>query len=167
MPIFFILLFLYILAFFILFRFVIPHAGFKEERVPDEIPASMMGKINEITKQAGSSEEFLKLAFNYLGGRYRSERLNTVKKFNYLFKPLNEVWQMSGYVPCTVSSYLLKIFLIKSGFFKEADIRRRHVFVNFIWHQYLQVKVGGKWINIDVGEKQRGLPLGKHLKWFG
>jgi len=74
---------------------------------------------------------------------------------------------MKSYLPCTISSYILRIFLVKSGWFREADVRRRHVFVNFIIHQYLQVKINDKWLDVDVGEKQRGLSIGEHLKYFG
>lgn len=157
----------YLLAVFVLSRFVIPHAGFKEEIIPEQIPETMADKINEFKDRAESREEFLNLAYDYLGSRYCSERLNTILKFNYLFKRLDEIWLLEGYIPCTMSNYLLKIFLVKSGWFKEGDLRRRHVFVNFIIHQYLQVKLGDNWLNVDVGEKQRGLPLGRHLKYFG
>ena len=74
---------------------------------------------------------------------------------------------MSGYMPCPQTNYLLRIFLVKSGWFKDEDIKRKHIFVNFVPHQYLKVKIGDRWIDVDVGEKQRGLPLGRHLKYFG
>ncbi len=157
----------YILTVFVLSRFFIPYLGFTEEKIPERLPAGMQAKIDELKLKAGSAEEFLGLAYDYLGGRFRSERFNTFLKFGYLFKTVEQAWRMSGYLPCTVSNRLLKIFLVKSGRFKEADIRRRHVFANFIIHQYLQVKVGGEWLDVDVGEKQRGMPIGRHLKIFG
>ncbi|MFA6306702.1 MAG: hypothetical protein WCV70_03540 [Patescibacteria group bacterium] len=158
---------IYILLVFVLSRLVIPHLGFSEEKIPEQMPAEMRVKIEEYKAQSRTDEEFLRLAYDYLGSRYRSERFNTFLKFNYLFKSLDEAWRMGGYLPCTVNNYLLKIFLVSSGWFKEEDIRRRHVFVNFILHQYLQVKINDKWLDVDVGEKQRGLPIGKHLKYFG
>jgi len=157
----------YFFVVFILSRLVIPHFGFKETPLPEQIPASMAGKINEIKGQANSAQNFLNLAYDYLGSRYRSERLNTIFKLHYSFKPLEEIWQMQGYLPCTVSSFLLKIFLVRSGWFKETDIRRRHVFMNFVIHQYLQVKLGSKWLDVDVGEKYWGMSLGQHAEWFG
>lgn len=167
MTIFLYVVIAYVLVVFVLSRLVVPHLGFKEEKIEEPIPASLMDKINELKAKAKSHEDFLNLAYDYLGSRFRSERLNTFLKFNYLFKPLNQVWQMEGYLPCTIINYLLKIFLVKSGWFMENDLRRRHVFVNFVPHQYLQVKINGNWLDVDVGEKQRGLPLGKHLKYFG
>jgi len=29
------------------------------------------------------------------------------------------------------------------------------------------VKVDNKWLDVDVGEKYRGMLIGKHLKYFG
>ena len=157
----------YVFVVFVLSRFIIPHLGFNEEKIPDKIPEGMIDKINELKNKAENQEQFLNLAYYYLGSKYRSERLNTLLKFNYLFKATDQIWPMNGYIPCTINNYLLKIFLVKSGWFGEEDIRRQHVFVNFIPHQYLKVKVGDKWLDVDVGEKQRGLPIGKHLKYFG
>jgi hypothetical protein len=158
---------IYFFLVFILSRLIIPHLGFKEERLPDKLPDGMPNQIRWLTSRAGSAVEFLNLAYDYLGSRYRSERFNTILKFGYLFRSLDQVWQMSGYTPCTQNNFLLTLFLINSGYFKNSDIRRKHVFVNFFLHQYLQVKVNKQWLDVDVGEKQRGLPIGKHLQYFG
>lgn len=128
---------LYISLFFFFPRLIIPHLEFSEEKAPERLPEGMKEKINELKFIAKSAEEFLRLAYDYLGSRFRSERFNTFFKFFYLFKTVNEAWPKDGYLPCTVNNYLLKIFLVKSGWFKEADIKRRHAFVNFVIHQYL------------------------------
>jgi hypothetical protein len=167
MVIFLYILAVYVFVVFILSRLVIPHLGFKEEVISEPIPAEMMNKINQLKNQAENREQFLELTYDYLGSRFNSERLNTLLKFSYLFMPLDKIWRLEGYIPCTMNNYLLKIFLVRSGWFKEADIRRSHVFVNFVPHQYLQVNINDKWLDVDVGEKQRGLPIGRHLKYFG
>ncbi|MFH0856381.1 MAG: hypothetical protein V1860_00590 [bacterium] len=141
--------------------------GFKKSPLPDQLPDEILEKINELKNISVSPDDFLKRAYEFLGDKYRSERFNTILKFNYLFKPLQEIWDMHGYIPCTQSSFLMRIFLIRSGFFKEEDIKIKHTFVNFCIHQYLQAHVGDKWIDIDVGEKQKGMEIGKHLKNFG
>jgi hypothetical protein len=107
------------------------------------------------------------LAYEYIGNRYFTGRLETLFKFSYLFKDFSEIWRISGYAPCTQSNFLLRIFLVRSGLFNSEDIKRKHVFFNFILHQYLKIKIENKWLCVDVGEKQRGMPLGQHLKWFG
>ncbi len=167
MDIFLCLAVIYIFVIFILSRLVIPHLGFKDEKMPERIPQSMIDKINQLKSQSKSQEEFLKLSYDYLGSKFITGRFNTILKFNYLFKSIEQSWGIEGFMPCTISNYILKIFLIKSGWFKEKDIKRRHVFLNFILHQYLQVKVNDKWLDVDVGEKQRDMPIGKYLKLFG
>lgn len=167
MEIFIYLIAVYISVVFILSRLIIPHLGFKEDKLPDLIPESMAEKIIELKNKAENQEQFLNLAYDFLGFKYSTGRLNTIIKFNYLFKSLKEAWMTDGYAPCTISNYILKIFLVKSGWFKEEDIKRRQIFFNFILHQYLQVKINDKWLDVDVGEKQRGLPIGRHLKYFG
>jgi len=158
---------IYIIVVFGLSRFFIPHLGFSRDSLPEKIPEDMERIIDRLKSKTNSPKEFLKLAYEYLGSKYRSERFNTALNFHYLFKSLDEIWRMKGFMPCTQSSFLLRIFLIRGGFFREEDIKRKHEFVNFILHQYLQVKIGNKWIDVDVGEKQGGMPLGKHLKYFG
>lgn len=157
----------YFFIVFVFARFFIPHLGFGYDRLPERIPEDMQNKINELKDKADSSHEFLKLTYDYLGDRYYSERFNTLFKFWYLFKNLDKVWSMPGFIPCNQSNFLLRIFLVKSGFFKEDDIKKRHVFVNFVPHQYLKVKVNNSWIDVDVGERKKGMPVGKHLKFFG
>lgn len=161
------LVLIYFLTVFFLSRFVVPFLGFKERILPEKIPAGMADKINELKSEAGSPEEFLNLSFNYLGAKYRTGRLSTILKFNYLYKTIDEAWALSGFMPCTISNRIMKIFLTESGYFKEEEIKRRHVFLNFLIHQYLCVKVNGRWLNVDVGEKQRGLPFGGRMIWFG
>ena len=167
MPIFFTIVVLYFLLFFIIARFIIPGLGFWEGKIPDKISRGMQQKIAELKALSTSPSDFLNLTYDFLGGKYHAERLKTILKFNYLFMPLETIWLREGYLPCTQISYMTKIFLVKSGYFKEAEVRRKHTFVNFVLHQYLQVKIAGRWIDVDTGEKQRSLPIGKHLKFFG
>ncbi|MDD5291046.1 MAG: hypothetical protein PHZ04_02920 [Patescibacteria group bacterium] len=158
---------LYFILVFFLSRFIIPHLSFGPDSMPEKIPAEMEKVIEDLKNKVNSSREFLELAFNYLGTRYHSERLATVLKFHFMFKSLEDIWSRTGFIPCNQSNFLLRIFLVKSGWFKDEKIRRKHFFVNFVPHQYLQVKLENKWLDVDVGEKYRGMPIGRHLKYFG
>jgi hypothetical protein len=155
--------------FFVFFvsRFFIPHLSFGQAPIPEKIPEGMEEVIEEFKIKSHSPKEFLESAYGYLGTKYHSERLATVFKFHCLFKSLEDVWKTNGFIPCNQSNFLLRIFLVKSEFFREDDIRRRHVFVNFVPHQYLQIRFNNEWIDVDVGEKYRGMPIGEHLKYFG
>ncbi len=160
------ILIIYFMTVFVFIRFFIPHFTFEEDPLPEEIPSDMKNVIEGLSRKAESPKEFLELSYEYVGNKYHSQRLNVILKFNYLFKSLDEVWKMEGYMPCTQSSFVLRIFLVKSGFFKDSEVKRKHIFVNFITHQYLEVKLDGKWVSVDVGEKQNGMPIGKHLNYF-
>ena len=165
-----IIIFIALIYFFIVFilaRFIVPYLGFKDDELPKDIPEDIINAVEKIKSKAESKRKFLELAYKYLGDKYYTGRLMTILKFPYLFKDLNTVWGMRGFMPCTRSNFLMRIFLIKSGFFQEDEIRRRHIFCNFLIHQYLRVKINNEWINVDVGEKQRGAPIGKYLKYFG
>ena len=158
---------IYIITVFILSRLVIPHLGFKKDNLPINISDNINRKIQELKNKANSKNEFLKLAYDFLGSKYKTGRLLTFLKLHYLFKNVDEVWDMSGFMPCTQSGYLMRIFLIRSGFFKEEEICIKHTFVDFNIHQYLQVKINDVWLDVDVGEQQRGMLIGNHLKFFG
>lgn len=158
---------LYFILVFGLSRFFIPHLSFGSDPLPEKIPGDMERKIEELKNKSNYPKEFLELAYNFLGTKYHSERLATVLKFHFMFKSLEDIWIRTGFIPCNQSNFLMRIFLIKSGWFKDEEIRRRQVFLNFVPHQYLQVKVDGEWLDVDVGEKYRGMPIGRHLKYFG
>ena len=167
MEILIIIIIAYTIIVFGLSYLVIPHLGWKQEPILEKISDNLQEKINELKTKAKNKREFLDLAYDYLGGRYRSERFNTVLKFHYMFKNLDDIWSRQGFIPCNQSNFLMRIFLVKSGFFREDEIRKRHCFLNFVPHQYLQIKIDNKWVDVDVGEKYRGMLIGKHLKYFG
>jgi len=158
--------FVYFILVFVLSRFVIPHLGNGVDLLPEKIPVEMEKAIDELKARAKTKEEFLNVAYQFLGKKNRSGRLNTIVKFNYLFKSLADIWRIDGYIPCTQSNYLLRIFLCRSGFFQNDEIRKKYSFLNFVLHQYLEVKINGQWLAVEVGEASRGLPIGQRQKLF-
>ena len=68
----------YCLVVFFFSRFFVPHLGFRLEPVPNNLPSEMVTVINQLKSKAKSQSEFLKLAHDYIGSEYRSERFNTV-----------------------------------------------------------------------------------------
>lgn len=153
------------LSFFVA-RLFIPHLGFWKSKLPDKIPQSMSDKINELKRKSKSSSGFLRLAHEFLGNKYHTERLNTIFKFYYVFLDIDKVWEKSGFIHCTQSANMMRVFLVKSGLFRDKDIKIKHTFASFTIHQYLQVKIDDKWIDVDVGEKNAEIPLGKHCRFW-
>jgi hypothetical protein len=83
-------------------------------------------------------------------------------------KDLAEIWNTKGFVYCTSINFIVYVLLANSKYFNVQDIKVRHVFLNFVPHQYLQVKVGGKWVDVDpAGAGIRNQPLGTHASFFG
>jgi len=162
----------YIFVVFVLSRFIIPHLGYKKLPLPENIPVEWQKEIDLLKSKADSPEKFLDLTYNYLGEKYYSKsnsffrRLRTFTNFSTLFIGLDELYKRSGFMHCTQLNFLLRIFLVKSGFFKEEDIRLRHMFFDFFIHQYAQVKLSKHWLAIDIFDYSNGLKIGKHLKTF-
>lgn len=127
----------------------------------------MQNEINRLKKRAKSKEEFLRLAYDCLGSRFEGGRFKTFLNFDLIFKDIDYLWSKKGFVQCTIHNHFLRIFLVKSGFFKDEEIRLKHTFLNFNIHQYAQVRLGNKWIDIDLSWKKAGVPLGRHGSIFG
>ncbi len=156
----------YIFLFFFISRILIPYLGFKKSGLPDKIPQEMQKEINRLKKRAKSKREFLLLAYGYLGKRFHGGRFRTFTHFGLMFKPIGELWSRKGFVHCTAHNHFLRIFLVKSGFFREEEIRLRHTFINFNIHQYVQVYLDGRWTDVDLSGISFNVPFGKHAWLF-
>jgi hypothetical protein len=162
-----IIILIYIFLVFILSHFVVPHLTWWNEKVPEQIPATMTAEINRLKALAQDKQEFFELCFNYLGSKYYSDRVDTFYKYSFLFKNTEEIWGITGYVPCTQSNWVMKIFIVSSGYFKNEEVWMRHIFFNFFLHQYGEVYLDGRWVAFEVGEKQKqNISIGRHMKFF-
>lgn len=172
MIIFLIIIISYLLLVFGLSRLVIPHLGLKKDVLPENIPAEWQKEIEFLKVKANNAEEFLFLTYNYLGQKYSYKsrpffrRFKIFPNFRTLFIGLDGLYQRRGFMHCTQLNFLLRLFLVKSGFFKEENIRLKHVFVNFFIHQYAQVYLNNKWVDVDIFDYSNGLKIGEHLKAF-
>lgn len=127
----------------------------------------MQDAINEL-KKAQSQEECLRIVYNILIAKYHGDRIKTITKFFDIFeRDINVLWSKNGFLHCTNINYVLKTLLIKSGFFKKEDVRTRWTLIwYFSPHQYIQVRVNNKWINVDVWAHAFGIELGDHAYGF-
>lgn len=123
----------------------------------------MQDVINEL-KKAQSQEECLRMAYKILITKYHGNRIKTITKFFNIFeRDIDVLWSKNGFLHCTNINYILKTLLVKSGFFETGDIRTRWT---LIWcvspHQYAQVRINNKWIDVDVWAHAFGIELGDH-----
>ncbi len=161
------LLVTYVLAVFFFSRFFIPYLGFSKSALPAVLPRGMEKEILLLRKKARSKKHFLKVSYDYLGARFEGGRFRTFIFFHFMFKDLPYLWNKKGFVQCTILNHFLRIFLVRSGYFKDEEVRLRHTFLNFNIHQYVQVKINGSWVDVDVSWKKQGVPLGRHAFLFG
>ncbi len=77
------------------------------------------------------------------------------------------LWNESGFMHCTNINYVLRTLLIKSGHFADDDIQIKWTIVWYISpHQYLRIKTGDKYVNVDVWGYVYGIKYGEYAYGF-
>lgn len=140
---------------------------FSKTPIPDVLPDEMRETISDISNSS-DKKDCLKKAYGILAAKYRGYKIKTYTKlFEIFLRDLAALWGRSGFLHCTNINYLLRILLVKSGFFTDDDIRLRWTLVWYISpHQYVQVKVGNQWINVDIWAHAYGVKLGDYARGF-
>jgi len=158
----------FFLVFFVL-RLLAPFMGFGGYRLPATIPQAVKDKITELENKSTDQLSYLQAAYDFVKSRWRATRGEVVYKFHLIFRDdIEKIWDAPGFAHCTTTNFVLNVLLANSKFFKADDIKVKHQFFNFTPHQYLVVKIGGKWTDADpAGAGIRGKGLGYHAKWFG
>ena len=116
-----------------------------------------------------SKLEIIKSAYEYVSTNYRSGRFKTYIYFNQFF--INDIeyitHRKNKFVNCTLQNKLIKYILIKTGKFSSKDIKTAWGAAYYISpHQWLKVKLGKKWIEVDPWSKHYGVPFGKNGNGF-
>lgn len=158
----------YFFVVFFLSRFLVPFMGFGQYQPPREIPREMKDAIAELEAKSSDPRSFLENAYALVRSRWQATRLGTVRNLPLAFRTdLEELWSSPGYAHCHTINYLLRTILVRSKFFREGEVRTRHGFMNFFIHQYLQVRIRGRWTDADPSLAHLRLPIGRHASWFG
>jgi hypothetical protein len=176
MDIFYLILVILGVYFFLIFvvaRLVVPFMGFNGYEPYVNLPLEIKKVISDLEKTSIDQMSYLQAVYDLVLDKTLHQWKHTRFKAGLYFrrawvKDLTEIWQTKNFIYCTAINYLVFTMLVGGEFFKKDDVRIRHVFVNFFIHQYLQVKVGEKWLDVDpAGTGIRGKPLGTHLSFFG
>ena len=141
-----------------------PIPGVTLFRVPVAIPAEMELAIASL-RDSRDKMECLVRAYQLLSQKYRGYRIRTyVYILSALRSDLREIWQRSGFLHCMTLNYLLKILLVKSGYFRDADVRFCWTLIWFISpHQYIKVRIADdSWVDVDLWGRAFGIPFGSH-----
>jgi len=141
---------------------------FSKKPIPEKLPAEME-KIVADLKNSSSQEECLRRAYDILTQRYRGYKVLTYIYLWRIFETdLEKIWARNGFLHCHVMNYLLRVLLVKSGWFEDSDIELKHSMYCYVSpHQYLRVRVGkDKWINVDLWYYHYGKQLGEYAHGF-
>jgi hypothetical protein len=132
-----------------------------------KLPKDLSGDINEIVsdlKKLNTQEEVLKAVYNIVTTRYHGGKIATYTKlFNILSSEAEDLWNRSGFMHCTNQNYLLTLLLIKSGKFKEEDIKPKWTNLYGISpHQYLEIRLDSRFVDVDAWAATYGIEFGDH-----
>jgi len=162
--IFIYLIFVYFILIFVGIRLIVPYYGFKQSKDIVEMPEYFMKDIEEINLASKDNFGYLEKSYNYLSDKYYGSKTELFTRWQRAFDDI--FVHKTGFIPCNVFNELLRTMLIKSGRFEDKDIKKRVTILNFFIHQYLQVKVNNKWVDVDLEYKKMGVPFGKHASIF-
>jgi hypothetical protein len=152
---------------------VVPFMDWEGFKPPRQTPEEVKAAIAELELRAHDQRSYLEAVYELVLDKtlhqYKHTRFKAAFYIPRAFvSDLSEIWQTHDFLYCTGINYLLYVLLIKSKYFKPEDVRVKHVFVNFFIHQYLQVRIGDRYIDVDpAGTGIRGKPLGTYLRFFG
>ena len=132
------------------------------------IPAEMEATVQKL-KASRDKKDCLVKTYGILSQKYHGYRFKTYARFLDLFRwDIRATWKANGFLHCTYMNYLLKILLVRSGFFKEEDIRFKWTLIWFVSpHQYVKVKLSeSEWVDVDIWARIYGIPFGSHAHGF-
>jgi hypothetical protein len=173
----------YFFLVFVLFRVIAPFYGFGQYEPPTDLPPKVRQAIADLESKSSDQISYLQAVYNFVTDKTINQWKHTrFKAGTHLAKAfindLEEIWESEGFVYCTAINFVAYTLIANSKFFsrgegsgsagKADNVKVRHVFLNFVTHQYLQVKVGDKWVDFDpAGSGIRGRNLGTHASIFG
>jgi len=135
--------------------------------IPKIIPKSIQKEIDSL-KKCTNQEVCLKNAYDLLTTKFKGYKFLTYLMIHELFI-FDLDWLWSKYlIHCTHLNQFLEILLVRSGHFKESDIKPKWTLFYYVSpHQYLRIKVGQKWMNIDIWGGTHGVAFGRYAHGFG
>ncbi len=147
---------------------MIPPLFFTKEPIPTITDEELQAAIAKV-KQSSSQREALNSSIAIINKKFRSMKLRTYLLFWRAWETNpNRLWKRRGYLHCTQQNHLLRVLLVKSGWFTEADVALGLCLVWYISpHQFLKVRVEGKWMAVDPWNMAYGAPLGYYAVGFG
>ena len=147
----------------------------EQSLVPHIFKQSILSIVNSKLLQAidsvrrvSSKERALRRAFRLITDRYTGYRFHTLPFWKAYEGGPNILWKQTGFMHCTQQNFLLRVLLVKSGWFSEKDISLGY---SLIWyfspHQYLIIKMNDGYLAVDPWNYRFGANVGKFAFGFG
>lgn len=138
---------------------------FSKAKIPKSLPKDMQDAVNEI-KGSQSKKDCLRKAYDVLSEKYAGCHICT-RFFDLFVTDLDKLWNKDGAAHCTTLDYLLRVLLVKSGFFKDENIELKLILIYIFPHQYLKIKLSeDKFINVDPWGAKHKIKFGDYASTF-
>ncbi len=163
----------YFLLVFVGFRLIIPFMGFRQYSPPTNVPPEIQKAIYELENKSYDQMSYLQAAYALIMEKNQRQWKHTrlyaaLRPYRAFITDILQLWNTNEFIYCTSMNFLFYTLLANSKFFKASDVKLKHTFANMIIHQYMKVRVGDKWIDVDpTGTGIKNKPLGTHLAGFG
>jgi len=147
---------------------IIPPNVFSKQQIPKTLPKDVQ-KIVEKLKKTKTKMACLKIAYNEVGKKFHGEIFRVVTHFFHLYTgSFAKIWSKPGWLHCNTLNYLLRVLLVKSGKFKDSEIKVKWTMVYYIsLHQYFRIKMDkNKYLNVDMWGRNHKIPLGAYSHGF-
>lgn len=137
-------------------------------KIPEKLPLGMQRAVDKIKKIQSQSRCLIK-AYEIMIKRYRGRHFMVYTRPIPIFSfDIEKLWNRAGLMHCHNMNYLMRILLVKSGFFKNEDIENHWTIIKYIsLHQYLRVRLDNdKHIDVDIWGASHGVKFGNYLHWL-
>jgi len=141
---------------------------FSKTKIPKNLPKEMQKIIHKI-KELSNQKQCLRNVYEIITDRYRGYRFETYTKLFQMFTlDVQKLWNGTNFIHCNNANYLMRILLVKSGFFNNNNIENKWTLVWYISpHQYLRIKLNNRqYINIDIWGAAHGIKFGDYAHGF-
>jgi len=141
-------------------------APFKKEHIPKVLPKEFAPQVAQLQKQSNTKFEYVKNTYNLIMSQNRGGRFKTLLRGGLYERDLRKIYLKTGYMHANQLNVFFKILCAQSTFFTSDAIRSKRTFLNFLPHEYVQVRIAGQWYDVDLYGGSMGVPLGKHASGF-
>jgi len=120
-------------------------------------------KVLNRLKKIKDKEKFVRAVFDFvLENSYYQRFWIIIYAHRVPLKNIKKIVETKGYLPCNVQNLFIETLLVRSGKFKQEEIKHEYDLINFILHQYLVINVNGKRIELDPWGYRLGKQYGRH-----